>query len=119
MPHTAADHAAAISAVDTLKYNAMAAIYKNTEAENKRLLAAVAERDIIIAATLQREHQANTNHAESTGNYHDSMKAYIKLQNEYEKECGALRKDVLALTAQNNALAAERDELKEEVATSM
>jgi hypothetical protein len=76
-------HAAAV-------YDAMKTMYQSTEAENKRLLSTLAEKDAVIAAGLQREEKAAAAGIETHAAYHDLLnehlawlKKYGKLQNQH------------------------------------
>ncbi len=63
------------AAAFVLRYDAMSDMCKKMEAENKRLLQLVANKDVIIAAGLQREKEANDKHIKLSAENLELMQA--------------------------------------------
>ena len=67
------------AAAFVLRYDAMSDMCKKMETENKRLLQLVADKDVIIAAGLQREKEANDKHIKLSAENLELMQEKLKM----------------------------------------
>ena len=80
-----ATDATATAAAFVMKYDAMSAMCRNTEAENKRLLQVVINRDAIIAAGIQREKDANDKHVKLSAENLELRRGQLKIMTDHEE----------------------------------
>ena len=80
------------------EYEAMSTMCRHMDAENKRLLQSVADKNVIIAAGLQREQaKAKENvdlyeeHVEWVNKYGELIRDYREMQNDYVKHLAAFK----------------------------
>ena len=102
---------------EALKYEAMSAMCRHMDVENKRLLQSVADKDVIIAAGLQREQAKGkrnvdlyeehgvwvSKYGELLREFRDLQDKHLELQSSYIKDLAALR----VVSNENKILQAE------------
>ena len=76
---------------DALKYEAMADMCRHMDAEIKRLLQSVAEKDSIIAAVMQRDAALMSKYAKLQCDYNELLREHVGWMSECDKLQSSLR----------------------------
>ncbi len=98
-----------LAAAFVQRYDAMSAMCKNVEAENKRLLQLVIDKDVIIVAGLQREKEANDKHAKLSAEKLDLMQRNLDMM----RDNNAFMKEVMKDLEGDGSAGSENDESAE------